>query len=144
MRKYELKINEEKILVEVVSFTSSSAQLKVDGKEVSVDVLSMVSDAPKPKKVLKPVAAPAHVASATPAPTPSGPVAGVIAAPIPGSVMEVYVKVGDAVTAGQTVLKMEAMKMENEIKATAAGTVKEVKVSAGTTVAQGQELVLLA
>ena len=45
---------------------------------------------------------------------------------MPGNILDIAVTVGQAVTAGQTVLTMEAMKMENEIVAPAAGTVKEI------------------
>ncbi|MBT4091015.1 MAG: biotin/lipoyl-binding protein, partial [Deltaproteobacteria bacterium] len=62
-------------------------------------------------------------------------------APIPGSILEVLVKEGDQVEAGQTVVKMEAMKMENDINATSSGTIKSIQVSVGDAVSQGQALV---
>jgi biotin carboxyl carrier protein len=67
---------------------------------------------------------------------PKGPTA--IAAPMPGKVVRVLVKPGDAVTAGQPVAVVEAMKMENEIRAPRAGTVKTVHVKEGQPV-EGQE-----
>ena len=66
-----------------------------------------------------------------------------IVAPIPGLVVEVEVAVGDAVRAGQGVVIMEAMKMENELKSPADGVVKEIKVEKGTPVDQGQLLVVI-
>jgi len=63
--------------------------------------------------------------------------------PIPGKVIEVRVKPGQKVTAGQVMVIIEAMKMENEITAPVHGTVREVMVDAGATVTSGQLLVIL-
>ncbi len=70
-------------------------------------------------------------------------VAGAITAPMQGTILDVMVSEGDTVTAGQAVLVLEAMKMENHINAESDGTVKEVKVSAGDTVGGGDVLVVL-
>jgi biotin carboxyl carrier protein len=72
---------------------------------------------------------------------PSGPAP--IIAPMPGLIVRVSVQVGDEVEAGQGLVVMEAMKMENELRATAPGTVKSVEVSAGTAVEKGALLVAL-
>jgi acetyl/propionyl-CoA carboxylase alpha subunit len=66
-----------------------------------------------------------------------------IKAPMPGLIVRVNVKPGDTVTAGQGVVVMEAMKMENELRATAAGTVKSVEVIPGAAVEKGALLVAL-
>ncbi len=72
---------------------------------------------------------------------PSGPAP--ILAPMPGLIVRVSVKQGDRVEAGQGVVVMEAMKMENELRATAPGIVKSVEVSPGTAVEKGALLVAL-
>jgi biotin carboxyl carrier protein len=72
---------------------------------------------------------------------PTGPAP--ILAPMPGLIVRVSVKVGDKVEAGQGIVVMEAMKMENELRATAAGTVRSVEVSPGTAVEKGALLVAL-
>jgi biotin carboxyl carrier protein len=72
---------------------------------------------------------------------PAGPAP--VIAPMPGLVVRVNVAVGDAVTAGQGVLVMEAMKMENELRASAAATVKSVRVTQGTAVEKGTVLIEL-
>jgi biotin carboxyl carrier protein len=64
-----------------------------------------------------------------------------IIAPMPGLIVRVNVSVGDRVEAGQGLVVMEAMKMENELRATAAGTVKSVEVAPGTAVEKGALLV---
>lgn len=66
-----------------------------------------------------------------------------ILAPMPGLIVRVSVKIGDRVEAGQGVVVMEAMKMENELRATTAGTVTAVEVSPGATVEKGALLVVL-
>jgi pyruvate carboxylase subunit B len=62
---------------------------------------------------------------------------------MPGLIVRVNVKAGDKVHAGQGIVVMEAMKMENELRATAAGTVKSVEVVPGTAVEKGALLVAL-
>ena len=64
-------------------------------------------------------------------------------APMPGKIIEVKVAVGQAVKAGDTLLILEAMKMQNEIAAPADGTVKAVNVSAGQSVKVRESLVIL-
>jgi pyruvate carboxylase subunit B len=66
---------------------------------------------------------------------PSGPAP--LVAPMPGMIVRVNVNVGDAIQAGQGLVVMEAMKMENELRASASGTVKRVHVSPGTAVEKG-------
>jgi biotin carboxyl carrier protein len=72
---------------------------------------------------------------------PTGPAP--IIAPMPGLIVRVNVRVGDRVEAGHGIVVMEAMKMENELRATAAGTVRSVEVSPGTAVEKGALLVAL-
>jgi biotin carboxyl carrier protein len=66
-----------------------------------------------------------------------------IAAPMPGKVVRVLVNVGDLVDAGQGLVVVEAMKMQNEMKATRPGCVIEVRAGAGETVGAGDTLVVL-
>ncbi len=66
-----------------------------------------------------------------------------VTAPMPGMIVRVHVRVGDAVSAGQGVIAMEAMKMENELRTTTAGTVKAVLVRPGQAVEKGTLLVEL-
>lgn len=66
-----------------------------------------------------------------------------VKAPLPGKITHVSVQAGDAVTAGQSLLVIEAMKMENELKASGAGTVREVRVAAGQAVNAGDVLVVI-
>jgi biotin carboxyl carrier protein len=62
---------------------------------------------------------------------------------MPGVILEVLVKVGDQVEAGDTVVKLEAMKMENDIKTPGSGVVAEVLVHKGANVTVGEVLVVV-
>lgn len=100
-------------------------------------LIEFVADAQPASAASAPAAAPA------PAPQPAAG-ANCVVAPLPGTVTEVLVKVGDKVSAGQNVLKLEAMKMENCITAESAGTVKAVRVQKGAQVQGGDVLIELA
>ncbi len=67
----------------------------------------------------------------------------VVASPMPGKVVRVFVKPGDTVTEGQPLVVVEAMKMENELKSPKAGKVTEVAAKEGTTVENGTKLVVV-
>ncbi len=66
-----------------------------------------------------------------------------ITAPMPGKVVRILVKQGDAVEAGQGVLVVEAMKMQNEIKSPKKGTVQKIAVAEGGSVASGDALAII-
>ncbi len=86
------------------------------------------------------------ILEAAPAPKAAAPVAAgatTVSAPMPGKVLEVKVKAGDAVKSGDVLMILEAMKMQNEIMAPADGTVSDVRVSAGQTVSTGDVMIVL-
>ena len=96
-----------------------------------------------------PAEAPAAAAAAAPAPAPApAPVSLAsgepVAAPMPGNIVRVDVKQGDTVKAGQILIILEAMKMQNEIVAPKDGTVAQVVVKTGDKVDTGAALVVLA
>ena len=91
------------------------------------------STAPKAKK-------PARAASASGG---AGGGSGQVAVPMQGTIVKVLVEVGDKVEAGQSVVVLEAMKMENQIEADKSGTVKAVNVKPGDTVGAGDVVVVI-
>ena len=97
--------------------------------------------APAPAPAPAPTPAPAPAPAAAPAPVAAG--GQSVDAPMPGKILDIKVKAGDAVSFGQCVVVMEAMKMETEIVAPAAGTVASVNVSVGDAVDTGAVLVTL-
>ncbi len=142
MRKYQLKLNNKDYLVHLRDLSADEATLEINGKEYQVAISSVSEVLPEGAASVcgpAPVISPASIAKSK-----SGTAAeGSVLAPIPGSIMEVYVQVGDKVKAGQPLFKMEAMKMENEINSRIEGTVAVVNISAGDSVNQGDELLII-
>ena len=124
--------------------------ITVNGTTYAVEVEEVggaASAAPAAPAPAAPAAAPAPAAPA-PAAAPAGgadsvtaPGAETINAPMPGNIVNVMVKAGDTVAKGQVLLVLEAMKMENEITAVAAGTVDTVPATKGAAVNAGDVLV---
>lgn len=118
-------------------------KIEINGKvfEVGVEEVGsgVVTQAP-----VAPVrtAAPAPVAPVAAAPVASAG-ADAVSAPMPGTILDVKVSVGDSVNAGDTLVILEAMKMENEIAATKSGVVKSISVEKGSAVQTGQALVVV-
>ncbi|MBR4514735.1 MAG: biotin/lipoyl-binding protein [Lachnospiraceae bacterium] len=97
--------------------------------------------APAAAPVAAPVAAPA---APVPAPAAAGAAGSiVVAAPMPGKIINVKANVGQSVKKGEVILLLEAMKMENEVVAPEDGTVASINVSAGDTVEAGDTLATL-
>ncbi|MBQ3733786.1 MAG: acetyl-CoA carboxylase biotin carboxyl carrier protein subunit [Bacteroidales bacterium] len=145
MKTYNFKIYGNKYAVEVGELEENTIEVNVNGTPYKVELDMEL----KPKKVSPVVkvsaAAPAAQAGAPAqkvapaAPTGGG---GTLTSPLPGTVLDVFVKPGDAVKVGQRMLLLEAMKMENNIDADRDGVVKEVKVSKSDAVMEGQVLVV--
>ena len=139
----------------LVSLNSSAAFLwrGVEGREFGVDDLTALlldeyeAAAPVPSVPAAPVPAPA--AASAPAAAPAAPAAGPVAAgtkvdsPLPGNVLQVKVSVGQAVKAGDVLVIIEAMKMENEVAAPCDGTVKQIVANKGAVVATGDTLLVI-
>ena len=141
MRTYKFKINGNEYNVEINSVEGNIADVTVNGASYKVEMDTPVAPAP--------AAAPATPATSAPAPAPAPAAAPagagkVITSPLPGVIIEVSVKEGQAVKAGQKVAVMEAMKMENEIQASCDGTVTAVLVNKGDSVLEGAEIVKIA
>jgi biotin carboxyl carrier protein len=138
MQKLNFNINGKHYEATVAEIEHNVAEVELNGKKYTVEV-------ERSESVVTPVAAPKPVAAA-PVAAPKKVAAGAnsITAPLPGSVVSINVKVGDAVKAGQQVAVIEAMKMENEILAPADGTVKAIHASAGQAVQQGDAILDLA
>ena len=122
--------------------------VKVNGNSYEVEV-EEIKDGVQPvaPAVQRPAAAPAPAApTAAPAPK-AAPVAvsgaGTVAAPMPGTVLDIMVKEGDVVKSGQVCVILEAMKMENEIMAPSAGKVLSINVTKGASVNSGDVLVVI-
>ena len=116
-----------------------------DDKLVEIETVA-VAAAPAPQPVAAPQPKPAAAPAPAPAPAPAAaPVGGnKINSPLPGSVISVAVKEGQAVKKGDTLLVLESMKMENPILSDCEGTVTKIAVAAGQSVMQDDLLVVIA
>lgn len=112
----------------VVTLNGKNYEVEVEESEA---VIVSTSDAAPVAPVAAPAAAPVSAPSAPTAPTASG--ANVVS-PMPGTILSVSCSVGQAVKAGDTLMVLEAMKMENDIVAPCDGTVKQILVSKGSSV----------
>lgn len=132
----------------------------LNGKQYEVELERIDAYEPMPRYGEAPAAAPAPVAAPAapaPAPAPAAPApapaaapaaapatgATTVEAPMPGKILNIKVSAGQAVKFGETVIVMEAMKMETEIVAPADGTVAQILVKAGDAVDTGAALVTL-
>ncbi len=146
MKEIVLEINGKEHKVKIKEHGAETAKIEVNGN--LYDVVLKDLGIPKPVDV-KPVPPPVKREAVKPNETsqlrkPKNVVSsGNITAPLPGLIIDVMVKPGDAVKTGQDVLIMEAMKMENEVQAAQDGVVKEVKVKRGDSVYEGDVLIVL-
>ena len=122
-------------------------KVNVNGTEykVSIELISETEAAAPVAAPAAPAAAPAPVAAPAPAaPAAAAPAGGEkVNAPMPGTILSVNVKVGDAVKKGQVLVILEAMKMENEIMSPVDGTVTFVGVNQGATVESGSAICVI-
>lgn len=152
MKDYSLKINGQNYNVQIddVNEDSTAARVIVNGTAYEVEIAgakaaatSKPQVAPAPKEANS-----AMIKPATAAPSPRlnavAPSSGyTVKCPLPGTVLSVKVAVGDTVSRGQTLVILEAMKMENNIDADRAGVVKQVLVQQGATVMEGDNLIVI-
>lgn len=113
------------------------------GEAMLLDEYEAVSPAPAAVSAPVPVQAAAPAASAAPAAAVAVTPGTAVTAPLPGNVLSVKVNVGDAVKAGQLLVLIEAMKMENEVFAPADGVVKQIVANKGAVVATGDTLLVI-
>ena len=149
MKQYKYTINGAQFDVTIDSIVGSKAKVEVNGIpfEVEMQGSSLVEEAlptVSTEAAAAPAAAPAAEPAAPAAAAKSGPGAGApVKAPLPGVVTKILVKEGQGVKKGETVLVLEAMKMENNITAEADGTVTGICVSAGDSVMEGTTLITI-
>ena len=154
MEIYNFNINNNPYEVKIVSIKGTIAVVDVNGAEFSVDIsdigdlhIHVSSPAVKTRQAAASTvstvstAAPAQTISKAPVST--GGTGNDIVSPMPGQVIKIIVSAGDAVKAGDIVVTIEAMKMENQIRATKDGTVSKILVKEGDVVSEGTPLVSL-
>lgn len=160
MKKFVYTINGVKYRVEILSTEDNVAEIEVNGTKYSVGLEAAPKDKPLMRTISKPSVAPVAtpvaasvsdpvappVPTTTPAAAPaSAPASGgsPVISPLPGVIIKVLVNPGDKVTKGQKLMILEAMKMENDIKAPKDGTVASIAVSVNDNVQEGVTLLTL-
>lgn len=120
----------------IVNLNGKSYEVEVDKTEAVINSVSQTAPAAAPAPVAAPAPAAAPVAAPAPAAAPAAvPADGVkVCAPMPGTILAVNKTAGEAVNAGDIIVILEAMKMENEIVAPTSGTLKQVLVQKGENV----------
>ncbi|MBN1196666.1 MAG: biotin/lipoyl-binding protein [Candidatus Aminicenantes bacterium] len=145
MRKYKLAISGREFEAEILEITTETARVVVDGQEYTVELKELgrkpISMAPAPTPASQPPAASKSQRTTAPAAPRSDGDSQSVKAPLPGLIVDIMVNENDAVKAGQNLLLMEAMKMENQIPAPYDGTVKRIHVKKGDSVSEGDVLI---
>ena len=127
-----------------ITLKGTTYEVEVEkGEAMILDEYEAKSPVPPAPAAAAPVAA-APVAAAPAAAAPAAVAAGTpVTSPLPGNIFAIKVKEGDAVKAGDVLIVIEAMKMENEVCAPSDGVVKQIVVSKGALVATGDTLVVI-
>lgn len=145
MKNFKFKINGNQYEVNILNIEENIAELEVNGTSYQVEVDKSIQTTKTPKLV-RSVSVPStdqHPSSARTS-SPEGPKGGgSIKAPLPGVVLEVYVKEGEAVKIGQRLMMLEAMKMENNIDSDKQGVVTSIKKHKGDSVMEGDVLIVI-
>ncbi len=137
--KYKLNVNNQSYEVEIENINARPVVVTVDGQRFEI-----MPEASNQAQIKVEAGAQAEIKPVmqSPAAVANQPVGGKsLSAPLPGTIVELFVKPGDTVAAGQVVLVIEAMKMKNSIRSTRGGTIDKVLVSQGQSVAHKQALV---
>ena len=149
MNKYQYKVQGVDYDVEIEEVEGNVAKVNVNGIRFDVELKQPINPSSTLKKVHveapKPVARPAAIPEKAPAADkPMAPGTGSpVKAPLPGTITELKVNVGDKVNTGDVVLVLEAMKMQNNIESEFSGTVTSSTVKQGETVMEGTVLMTI-
>ena len=141
MKEYKYTINGNKYNVTIAGIEDNIANVVVNGEEYKVE-MEKEPEPVKKKVVVKPVAAPAPAEAPASGNGTKVNVNNAVKSP-PGVIVEIKVKVGDEVKAGDTVVVLEAMKMANNLDTERSGKVTAVLVSEGESVMEDTPLVVI-
>jgi biotin carboxyl carrier protein len=141
MKEYKFKINGKDYAVAIGEADGKMLTVNVNGADYQVELENAPVAAPAAAPVAsKPADAPAAAPAAAPKATGAG---STIKSPLPGIIISIDVKEGQAVKRGQKVAVIEAMKMENDILAECDGTVTAIHANKGDSVLEGADIVTI-
>ncbi len=138
MKTYKFTIRGHAYDVEIINVEDNVAEIEVNGTQYRVELEKEFKKTKTPKLVRSKVPSPTIKERKIPKNI-SGKATKVVA-PLPGTILQIFVKVGDTINAGDKLLIMEAMKMENQVLAEKGGTIKSISVSQGDSVLQNDVL----
>ena len=141
MKNYKFKINGTSYTVDINNVEGQTIELELNGTSYKVEVDKEIKQTKTPKLV-RPVAVPSTDSTPQTAKTTSSG-SQTVKSPLPGTVLDIYVNVGDVVTVGQKLIMLEAMKMENIIDSDLAGTITEIKARKGDSIMEGDVLITI-
>ena len=139
MKKYKLNINNKEYNTRIVDYTGNRVIIKVNGSDYDVKVTPEEQSVTRIIRKEKTTPDLNVLKNQQKKKAPTAP--GTVVSPIPGLVLSVKVAEGDTVNAGDTIIILEAMKMESEIASTASGTVKKVLVKEQQTLQEGDAII---
>lgn len=143
-RTYKFKLQGNTFEVKVLRRDDDGARVSVNGSEFNVEFIPEEGVPTKTPRLERTTVIPDTVEKSPVSEKPGAAKGvGTVKSPLPGNIFKLLVREGDKVKAGQTVLIMEAMKMENEIHCAVGGTVKELKVKEGQAVLEGDVLLVI-
>lgn len=140
MKKYKFKIRGINYSVEIINTEKNIVDIEVNGTKYKVELEKAIETKKTPKLIRSAVPSPQTREKKIQKKLSK---IEVIKAPLPGIITKILVKEGDNVNEGDTLLKMEAMKMENNIQSEKTGTIKTIKVKEGDNVTQEDILIEL-
>lgn len=143
MKNITFKIKDKEYNVEIVGVEDTMAKVNVNGITYEVEVNQPIKTTKTPTLV-RPIAVPSTDSTPSTARTasPSAPKGtGTLKSPLPGKILDIFVKQGDSVKVGQTLICLEAMKMENNINSDREGVITSINVHKNDTVLEGDVLV---
>lgn len=146
MKQYKYKINGNLYNVTIHDIEDNIANVEVNGTPYKVELDKPIRESvSKPVSVTRPTVAAPQAEPITPVARPAAASTGKsgVKSPLPGVILDIKVKVGDTVKKGQTILTLEAMKMENNINADKDGTITAINVSKGDSVLEGTDLIII-
>jgi biotin carboxyl carrier protein len=143
MKKFSFTINGNAYDLDIKSVEDNVAEVEVNGFTYTVE-FDRVLETTKTPKLVRTEAVPSTdiTRSEQKTSSPAGPKgSGFIKSPLPGTIIDVHVKVGDNVRTGDKLLTLEAMKMENIINSDKSGKVVAIKFQKGEAVMEGDILI---
>ena len=150
MKKYQYKVQGVDYTVQIEEVEGNIAKVSVNDIPFEIELQQPINAAKHPTIAKPVVVAPqtdnqaSTQPAAAPAQTAAAPASGnAVKAPLPGTITEINVTIGQQVNVGDTVVVLEAMKMQNNIETEYAGTVKAINVSKGDSVMEGAVLLTI-